>query len=71
MLEGKDTSASAGRTDQIFVKMDGAKTLPLEVPPNDKVGDILTRIQSSARDSKQDMYVTCGGRVLRKDDELA
>ena len=70
VLEEKETFASAYRTDQIFVKMDGCKTLPLEVSPNDKVGDILRRRQSSARDSKQDMHVTREGRVLRKDDEL-
>ena len=68
--EEKETSASAGRADQIFVKMDGFKTLPLDVSPNDKVGDILRWIQSSACDSKQDMYATCEGRVLMKDDEF-
>ena len=47
LSEEKQTSASADRTDQVFVKMDGCKTLPVEVSPNDKVGDILRRIQSS------------------------
>ena len=40
--------------DKIFVKMDGCKTLPLDVSPNEKIGDILRR----------------RGRVLRKDAEL-
>ena len=47
----RKTPASA---DKIFVKMDGCKTLPLDVSPNEKIGDILRR----------------GGRVLRKDAEL-
>ena len=48
--------------------VDGSKTLPLEVSPRDKVDDIVKRFSSSAYDGKQD--VTCGGRVLREDDEL-
>ena len=33
--EEKETSASACRTDQVFVKMDGGKTLQLELSPDD------------------------------------
>ena len=36
----RKTPASA---DKIFVKMDGCKTLPLDVSPNEKIGDILRR----------------------------
>ena len=34
--EGKKTSRSVERAIQILIKMDGCKTLPLEVSPNDK-----------------------------------
>ena len=33
----------------------------MEVAPNDKVGDMMKRIKNGG-----DMYVTSGGRVLRR-----
>ena len=56
MSKGKMTSKSIDRAIQIFVKMDGCKTLPLEVSPNDKVGEVVRRIPSSACCSKLDVY---------------
>ena len=63
---GKETSRSIDRAIQIAVKMDGCKTLPLEVSPNDKVGDVARRIPSRACCSKRDVYATCEGRVFTK-----
>ena len=57
-------------TVQIFVKVNGSKTLPLEVSLSDKVGDIVKRIPSSVCCSKRDVYVPCEGRVIRRGDEL-
>ena len=72
--EDKRTLKSRDRTIQIFVKVDGCKVLPLEMSPNDKVGDvvrrILRRILSRVRCESRDVYVTSGGRVLRRSEEL-
>ena len=54
------------KTVQIFVKMDGGKTSVMEMEMNDKVDDILKKIPIS----DQDVYVTSGGRILRKSDKL-
>ena len=43
---------------QIFVKTDGSKTFPLEVSPDDKCGDVVTRIPNSACGSRRDVYGT-------------
>ena len=51
---------------QIFVKMDGMKTVTMEVSPEDKVQKIL----NTASKSDRDVYVTSGGRVLRGSDKL-
>ena len=53
------------RMVQIFVKMDGFRTITMEVAPNDKVSDVMKRILSGG-----DVYVTSGGSVLRTSDEL-
>ena len=53
------------RTVQIFVKVDGMKTVAME-SPEDKVQKILNTVNGS----DWDMYVTCGGRILREDDKL-
>ena len=58
------------RMIQIFVKVDGSEVLPLEVSMSDKVGDVVTRIPSSACGSKRDVYMTCEGRVMRRSDDL-
>ena len=50
---------------QIFVKVDGMKTVLREVSPKDKVPNIL----NIASGSDQDVYATCEGRMLRKDDD--
>ena len=54
------------RTVQIFVKVDGMKTVAMEVSPEDKVQKILNTVNGS----DWDVYVTCGGRTLREDDKL-
>ena len=41
------TSKGVDRTIQIFVKVEG-RTLPVEMPPSDKVGDIVARVTSGA-----------------------
>ena len=54
------------RTIQIFIKVDGCKALRLEVSPNDKAGDVVKRISSSACCSRHDLWVTCERRVSKK-----
>ena len=54
------------RMVQIFVKVDGMKTVLREVAPEDKVQKIVDIVSGS----DQDVYPTCEGRMLRKDDEL-
>ena len=51
---------------QIFVKVDGMKTVAMEVSPEDKVHKILNTVSGSDRD----VYVTSGGRNLRGSDKL-
>ena len=51
---------------QMFVKVDGMKTVAMEVSPEDKVQKIL----NTAHGSEQDVYVTSGGRILRRSDKL-
>ena len=51
---------------QIFVKVDGMKTVVMEVSPEDKVQKILNTVSGSERD----VYVTSGGRILRGSDKL-
>ena len=51
---------------QIFVKVDGMKTVAMEVSPEDKVQKILNIISKGDRD----VYVTSGGRILRGSDKL-
>ena len=60
-------SRCSSRTFQIYVKMDDSKTFTTDVEPIDKIGDIARR---SVGGGKQDVYATCEGTVLRKDDEL-
>ena len=52
------------KTVQNFVKLDEIKTVLREVSPEDKVQEILNTVGGS----DQDVYVTCEGRVLRKDE---
>ena len=54
------------RTVQIFVKVDGGKTSVMEMEMSDKVDDIVKKIPIS----DQDVYVTSGGRILRRSDKL-
>ena len=51
---------------QIFVKVNGSKTTPMEVNlTDDKVEDMLRRIQKD-----EDVYVTMHGRVLKRSERL-
>ena len=54
---------------QIFIKVNGLKEFLLDVSMRDKVSDIVRRILNSAGSSRQDVYMTCEGRVLRWNDE--
>ena len=54
------------RIVQIFVKVDGGKTSVMEMETSDKVDDIVKKIPIS----DQDVYVTSGGRILRRRDKL-
>ena len=54
----------------IFVKVDGAMTLPMDVSLSDKVGDIARRIPNSAGCSQRDVYVTSEGRLLKGSEDL-
>ena len=51
---------------QIFFKMDGMKTVTMEVSPEDKVQKIL----NTTSKSDWDVYVTSGGRILKGSDKL-
>ena len=51
---------------QIFVKMDGMKTVTMEVSPEDKVQKILKTVSKS----NQDVYVTSSGIILKGSDKL-
>ena len=51
---------------QIFVKVNGSKTSPLEVSlTDDRVEDVMRQIQKG-----EDVYVTMHGKVLRRDEKL-
>ena len=51
---------------QIFVKVNGSKTTPMEVNlTDDKVEDVMRQIQKD-----EDVYVTMHGKVLRRDEKL-
>ena len=50
---------------QIFVKMDGSRTVAMDVAQNDKVSDMMKRLPCG-----EDVYVTSEGRVLRGGEEL-
>ena len=66
MQEGhEDEGGKNFKTVQIFVKMDGSGTIVMDGAPNDKVSEMKKRIRSGG-----DMYVTSGGRVLRRSDKL-
>ena len=54
------------KTVQIFIKLDEVKTVLREVSPEDKVQEILNTVGGS----EQDVYVTCEGKMLRKDEQL-
>ena len=51
---------------QVFVKVDGGKTSTMEVKMSDRVDDIVKRTPIS----DQDVYVTSGGRTLRRSDKI-
>ena len=53
------------KTVQIFVNLDEMKTVLREVSPEDKVQEILNTVGGG----DQDLYVTCEGRMLRKDEQ--
>ena len=50
----------------MFVKVDRGKTSAMEMEMSDKVDDIVKKIPISV----QDVYVTSGGRLLRRSDKL-
>ena len=53
------------RTIQIFVKVNESKAFPLDVSRDDKVEDVMKRIQKD-----EDAYVTMQGKVLRSSEKL-
>ena len=55
---------------QIFIKVNWLKEFLLDVSMTDKLSDIVRRIPNSAGSSRQDVYMTCEGRVLRWNDEM-
>ena len=57
---------SRKRTVQTFVKVDGMKTVLMDVSPDERVQKILNTVSGS----DQDMYVTVHGRVLRRSGKL-
>ena len=50
----------------MFVKVDGMKTVAVEVSPEDKVQKILNTVSGS----DWDVVVTCEGRILRNGDMM-
>ena len=63
---GQRTRRKSRKMVQIFVKVDGGKTTTVEMEMSDKVDDIVKKIPIS----DQDVYVTSGGRILRRSDKL-
>ena len=51
------------------VMVGGCKVLSLEESPNDKVGEVVRRVQSSVRFGSRNVYVTSGGGLLRRNEE--
>ena len=49
-----DASRGDGRAFQIFVKVDGLKTVPMEVSPKDKVHDVVKKILNNKSGSDQE-----------------
>ena len=58
------------RMVQIFVKMDGARTVPMEVSLDAKVREIAGRVLRGGSEDDQDVYVMSDGRVLQVSDDL-
>ena len=54
----------------IFVEVNGLKETLLDVSMTDTVGDMVRKIPNLVCSSKQEVYMTCEGRVLRWNDEL-
>ena len=57
------------RTAQIFVKVDGSRTIMMEMALSDKVSDIVKRIPTSACCSNSEVYAMCERKVLRQGEE--
>ena len=55
---------------RIFVKVNGLKEFLLDVSMTGTVGDIVRKIPNSVCSSKQDVHMTCEGRVLHWNVEL-
>ena len=55
---------------QIFVKEDGAKTFPMEVPLDAKVREVARRVLGIGSENDQDVCVTSDGKVLHVSDDL-
>ena len=53
----------------MFVKMDGERTVPMEVSLDAKVRDVARRVLRSGSEDDQDVYVISDGRVLKASDE--
>ena len=51
---------------QIYAKVDGMKTVVMEMSPKDKVQKILNTVSGG----DWNVYATCEGRILRRDDEI-
>ena len=65
-MDSGDKKQEAQKKDQIFVKVDEGKTSAIEMEMSDKVDDIVKKIPII----DQDVYVTSGGRILRRSDKL-
>ena len=55
---------------QIFVKVNGLKETLLDVSMTVTVGDMVRKIPNRVCAGKQEVYMTCEGRVLRWNEEL-
>ena len=65
-----DASRGDSRKFQIFVKVDGKRTVAMGVSPKYKVHAAVEKILNTVSGSDQDVCVACEGSALRVGEEL-
>ena len=64
--DGMDKKVEERKKFQIYANVDGMKTVVMDMSPKDKIQKIL-KIASGGH---WNVYATCEGRILRKDDDM-